>query len=683
MANLRDNTESKDAGQASSERSDGPTGSGPDRRRTRVATLHRARGNQAVQELARRGAIQPRLTVSDPHDESEREAERVAETVLADDEPAPAAGTDVAVRHTGTEAGSTAVDADLQRQIRSVTSGGQPLSPATRNYFEPRLGRDFGDVRIHTGGRADEAARAIDAEAFTHGTDIVFRDGAYRPGTPAGTRLLAHELAHVVQSGGDGRSVYRSVSEEERAEAIRFSATVHWALESGAFKEELEERIKEVFEEFDFDESEKEQFANAVREGRLAAFADRFGSSSFRASMKRLVTVIRARSILSELEEFREEHDEGFDYEETVIEALRTDVETVQGDIEDMHIVRMRAMGNVFRNLDAIEVSNKTRILNRYLQSEAFKSDLEGMDPEDRSEFVQERLAALGALAASEEAGRTTRKAIGTLFKVESQSRLLTIDSSRREVALQRILEGEDDSTFSQILDGVVGGSGSTASIAQKLNQGLNGIHGDEVTAQNWISALDATSGEGVTQAKAFVHRLDDSGKLGSFVAITTVYSMDWPDDIQESIAQSGNVAGLLGSSPDIARVLGMTDEALEITKFGRALRFLGEWLGPAGDFITSIADSISAYQQFEEGDVGGGIGSTVSAAGALAGGAMAVGGIIAGSTWWTGVGALVGLGVGLIGAGIGWLWGESSRETKLEEMGLVEDTDVDYVPGL
>jgi hypothetical protein len=54
-------------------------------------------------------------------------------------------------------------------------------------------------VRLHTGGGADQAARALRANAFTSGPDVVFRQGQLAPQTPAGQKLMAHELAHVVQ----------------------------------------------------------------------------------------------------------------------------------------------------------------------------------------------------------------------------------------------------------------------------------------------------------------------------------------------------------------------------------------------------------------------------------------------------------------------------------------------------
>ena len=61
------------------------------------------------------------------------------------------------------------------------------------------MGADFSDVRVHTGPKADDSARSINAQAYTVGNDVVFRSGAYQPDTESGRHVLAHELAHVVQ----------------------------------------------------------------------------------------------------------------------------------------------------------------------------------------------------------------------------------------------------------------------------------------------------------------------------------------------------------------------------------------------------------------------------------------------------------------------------------------------------
>lgn len=87
----------------------------------------------------------------------------------------------------------------LQNQIASLRGRGNLLPEPMRAFFEPRFGRDFGGVRVHTDTRAAETARALNARAFTLGHDVVFGAGEYAPGTGEGRRLLAHELTHVVQ----------------------------------------------------------------------------------------------------------------------------------------------------------------------------------------------------------------------------------------------------------------------------------------------------------------------------------------------------------------------------------------------------------------------------------------------------------------------------------------------------
>jgi hypothetical protein len=81
----------------------------------------------------------------------------------------------------------------------SLRSSGRPLDPATRNYFEPRFGRDFSGVRLHSDATAGEAATSISARAFTSGHHIVLGKNAPTAGSDGGRQLLAHELSHVVQ----------------------------------------------------------------------------------------------------------------------------------------------------------------------------------------------------------------------------------------------------------------------------------------------------------------------------------------------------------------------------------------------------------------------------------------------------------------------------------------------------
>jgi hypothetical protein len=96
--------------------------------------------------------------------------------------------------------------------------GGEPLESGLRAEMEDRLGNDFGDVRIHRDTDATESAKAIDANAYTVRSDVVFRSEQWAPDSPEGKRTLAHELSHVVQQAAG------PVASEPAAGGIRVSS---------------------------------------------------------------------------------------------------------------------------------------------------------------------------------------------------------------------------------------------------------------------------------------------------------------------------------------------------------------------------------------------------------------------------------------------------------------------------
>jgi len=107
----------------------------------------------------------------------------------------------------------------------ALGSPGQPLDASTRAFVEPRFGRDFQHVRVHTGTKAAESAKAVNALAYTVGQDIVFAAGQYNPASHQGQRLLAHELAHTVQQAGAGPGPISAISapddsSEREAESV-------------------------------------------------------------------------------------------------------------------------------------------------------------------------------------------------------------------------------------------------------------------------------------------------------------------------------------------------------------------------------------------------------------------------------------------------------------------------------
>jgi hypothetical protein len=148
--------------------------------------------------------LQTKLKINEPGDIYEREADRVADQVLAaSPNPAVSGALPRIQRFAGQPTGQTAGAPASVDQV--LASPGRPLEPALRQNMEQRFGYDFSRVRVHSDAAAEQSAQEVNANAYTVGHDIVFGAGGFAPGTHQGRRLIAHELTHVVQqSGADG-----------------------------------------------------------------------------------------------------------------------------------------------------------------------------------------------------------------------------------------------------------------------------------------------------------------------------------------------------------------------------------------------------------------------------------------------------------------------------------------------
>ena len=162
-------------------------------------------------------AIQPKLAVNAPGDAREEEAERLSEQVMRMPEPqlqhaCPCGGgcSKCLARRAATGAGGGVTAPPIVGEVLSAP--GNPLDPSTRGFMESRFGRDLSDVRIHTDRKAAASARAVKALAYTVGNNVVFGPGEYSPRTPAGQRLLAHELVHTFQQGGSAGGLQRQTA---------------------------------------------------------------------------------------------------------------------------------------------------------------------------------------------------------------------------------------------------------------------------------------------------------------------------------------------------------------------------------------------------------------------------------------------------------------------------------------
>lgn len=149
------------------------------------------------------------FTVGARDDALEREAERVADQVLA--APARPAVNGVWPRIQRFARYADEPEQAVPASVEQVLAGsGRPLEPALRRDMGQRFGRDFSRVRVHSGAAAQESARELGAHAYTVGHHIVFGAHRFAPQTQSGRHLLAHELTHVLQqTGADGMTAAR------------------------------------------------------------------------------------------------------------------------------------------------------------------------------------------------------------------------------------------------------------------------------------------------------------------------------------------------------------------------------------------------------------------------------------------------------------------------------------------
>ena len=157
-------------------------------------------------------AVQTALVVGASNDSYEQEADRVADHVMTtlttrttdappSDRFRKSANNRIRRMTSPTGEAGGAVDADTERAIASERSTGTQLPAQLRHSMESAMGADFSQIRLHVNTRSDDLNRRIQSRAFTSGSDVFVRRKDYAPDTPAGQRLLAHELVHTVQQG--------------------------------------------------------------------------------------------------------------------------------------------------------------------------------------------------------------------------------------------------------------------------------------------------------------------------------------------------------------------------------------------------------------------------------------------------------------------------------------------------
>ena len=177
--------------------------------------------------------FQAKLTVGAQDDSLEREADAMAEQVMrmpensfiqrkcvhcVEDEKVqlkPLAQSITPFFQTKTAASPSQVGGSVSQSIQSSRGSGSAMDNRTKSFMSERFGSDFGGVNIHTGSKALQLSRQLNAKAFTVGNDIYFNQGQYQPETNEGKFLLAHELTHTIQQSGVDKNIQRTVDSVE------------------------------------------------------------------------------------------------------------------------------------------------------------------------------------------------------------------------------------------------------------------------------------------------------------------------------------------------------------------------------------------------------------------------------------------------------------------------------------
>lgn len=203
--------------------------------------------------------IQKKLAISEPGDAYEQEADRVAKQVVRMPSEDVGKKQPASVNHPMVQCRVSSGGTDLAEAPSIVhdvlDSPGQPFDAVTRAYFEPRFQHDFSHVRVHATDAGEQSARAVNAQAYTVGHDIVFGEGGFPPQTDKGRYLIAHELSHVVQQSGSvgPRESHQGFTDVARAVPSqklvqRDEATGNSAPESCPFKEPVSAGVAKIIE---------------------------------------------------------------------------------------------------------------------------------------------------------------------------------------------------------------------------------------------------------------------------------------------------------------------------------------------------------------------------------------------------------------------------------------------------
>jgi hypothetical protein len=226
---------------------------------------HIAQPDKSARQASAHPFFQPKLSVNQPNDVYEQEADSMADKVMRTANEGPHQGffrsstpmisrkcehcEEEKMQRKDSTAETPNVSPQTESYISSLNGKGRSLNQQEKNFFEPRLGHDLSSVQLHTDNEANASARDVSALAYTHKNHIVFGAGQYQPGTDSGKRLMAHELTHVVQQKASNvisRVPTRSGSKDGRYNFSSNCGWIDWSHADAGLANELIKRVQKA-----------------------------------------------------------------------------------------------------------------------------------------------------------------------------------------------------------------------------------------------------------------------------------------------------------------------------------------------------------------------------------------------------------------------------------------------------
>lgn len=233
-----------------------------------VGTVEPASSPNLTQNLVP-GSVQAKLTIGEPNDKYEQEADNVAKAVVKHIDSSQPEQEQSSIhqmsssvapmmrlplqRQSSIPVGSASHD--FEKSLNQARSGGSALAPKVQSQMESSMGADFSGVKVHTDSQANNLSQSIQAKAFTTGQDVFFKQGEYNPSSRSGQELLAHELTHVIQQNSSTvrrrpitASAQSIIQRDLEIQDIDTSYTVDEVIEMWVIEDEQKPVLKRILQ---------------------------------------------------------------------------------------------------------------------------------------------------------------------------------------------------------------------------------------------------------------------------------------------------------------------------------------------------------------------------------------------------------------------------------------------------